>query len=198
MKEVFPFMKKLLCLLLAMMCVLSAAAFSSADGSWPVISLTGYATALKPSKDESRRYQSTFGPGRSYPGAGAYKPYKVTSMTALMREGEYVLVDMSYQTVGRRILYFKDSSLTNASADNVSLQAYPAVTTSTIQPRFGPGYAYDEVDMKKSNGGTAMVTLGAGCRVNVFFEVNGWVFAEFSCALGVIRARLPADQVQPA
>ena len=186
-------MKKMICLMLALACLFSMISFASADGRpWPVISLTGYGTALKPSKDESRRYQSTFGPGRSYPGAGAYKPYKVTSMTALMREGEYVLVDMSYKTVGRRILYFKDSSLTNAMAETANYPAYSAVTTTWIQPMFGPGYAYDEVEDQKNN----RVTLGAGNRVNVFFEANGWVFAEFGCSLGVIRAWLPADQVQ--
>lgn len=185
-------MKKMICLMLALTCLFSMISTAFADGSsWPVISLTGYGTALKPSKDENRRYQSTFGPGK-YPGAGAYKPYKVTSMTALMREGEYVLVDMSYKTVGRRILYFKASSLTNATAEEMYYTPCSATTTTTIQPMFGPGYAYDEVTDQKNN----RVTIGAGNRVSVFFEANGWVFAEFSCSLGMIRAWLPADQVR--
>ena len=109
-----------------------------------------------------------------------------------MREGDYVLVDMSYRTVGRRILYFKDSSLTNASVEYVNLRAYPAVTTETVRPMFGPGYIYDAVEDHSGNS----VTLGARNRVNVFFEAEGWVFAEFSCSLGTIRAWLPAYQVQ--
>ena len=184
-------MKKMFCLMLTLMFLLPTISLAFADGSsWPVRSLTGCGTALKPSRDENRRYQSTFGPGK-YPGAGAYKPYKVTSMTALMREGDYVLVDMSYQTVGRRILYFKDSALTNDSVESVNLRAYPAVTTTEVQPMFGPGYFYDEVENQNSR-----VTLGAGNRVNVFFETDGWVFAEFGCSLGTIRAWIPADQVQ--
>ena len=190
-------MKKMFCMMIALVCLLGTVSFATADGSpWPVISLTGSSTALKPSKDESRRYQSMFGPGKHYPGAGAYKPYKVTSATALMREGDYVLVDMSYKTVGRRILYFKVSSLTNASVEEVRLQAYPATATTTIQPLFGPGYAYDEVDVTTKNKTTAKVTIGAGTRVSVFFEANGWVFAEFNCSIGLIRAWLPADQVR--
>ena len=186
-------MKKMICVLLVMTCLFSMISQAFADRSaWPVISLSGYGTTLKPSKDEKRRYQSTFGPGRGYPGAGAYKPYKVTSMTALMREGEYVLVDMSYQTVGRRILYFKDSSLTSATADEFSFSAHSAATTTTVQPMFGPGYAYDEVQDQNGH----RITLGSGNRVSVFFEADGWVFAEFSCALGMIRAWLPADQVE--
>lgn len=196
MKEVLS-MKKFFCLMIALVCLLGTVSFASADASsWPVISLTGSGTALKPSKDESRRFQSTFGPGKNYPGAGAYKPYKVTSATALMREGDYVLVDMSYKTVGRRILYFKASSLTNASVEEVRLRAYPATTMATIQPLFGPGYAYDEVEVTMQNKTTAKVTIGAGTRVSVFFEANDWVFAEFNCAIGLIRAWLPADQVQ--
>ena len=195
-------MKKLLCLLTAMICLLGTAGRASADGSswqedssWPTFRLVGTWTTLKPAKEESRRYQSTFGPGRHYPGAGAYKPYKVTSAAALMREGEYVLVDMSYQTVGRRILYFREADLLNASVRDVSLRAYPATVTSTVQPLFGPGYAYDEVVMKTKKG-NEKIRIGTGTRVNVFFEVNGWVFAEFDCALGVIRAWLPADRVR--
>ena len=186
-------MKKVICLMLALACLLSVISFASADGSgWPVISLSGSGTALKPSKDQNRRFQSYFGPSRHYPGAGAYKPYKVTSATALLREGDYVLVDMSYKTVGRRILYFKDTSLTNASVQSVNLRGYSAMTTASVQPMFGPGYIYDAVEDQKGNS----VTLGAWNYVTVFFEADGWVFAEFSCVLGTIRAWLPAYQVQ--
>lgn len=163
----------------------------SSGGSWPVIRLSGSSTSLKAARDRERRYQSYFGPNRNFPGAGAYKYYKVTGATAFFREGEYVLVDMSYTTVGRRILYFRDTSLTNASVEYVNLVSWPAVTTATIQPLFGPGHMYDIVEQNNKG-----VYIGQGTRVNVFFETNGWVFAEFSCSLGTIRAWLPADQVR--
>ena len=37
--------------------------------------------------------------------------------------------------------------------------------------------------------------LEEGTDVNVFFETEGWVFAEFDCEMGTIRAWLPAEYV---
>ena len=131
--------------------------------------------------------------------AGGYKPYKVVSATVLFREGDYVLVDLDYKTVGRRCLYFKYSAITSAAADQVSLIAYPAVTTSAVQPKFGPGYEYDSVVKKNQSNGSTMqenVVIGSGTQLSVFFEMNGWVFAEFGSILGTIRAWLPANTVQ--
>ncbi len=81
----------------------------------------------------SKRHQSYFGPdSKRYHGAGAYKPYKVTSMTALLREWDYVLVDMSYSSAGRQCVYFRSSSLTNAAADFIILTAHPARTIVSL------------------------------------------------------------------
>ena len=170
-------------------------------GTWPVKNLKGQATALKELDDESMRHPSFFGPNsKSYSGSGAYKPYKVTGMTALFREGRYVLVDMSYLTVGRRCVYFETASLTNTAVEAMSLNGHPAVTTAEVQPQFGPGYEYDAVVQKVVNKATETtktrnVYVGAGTNVSVFFETNGWVFAEMSCSLGLIRAWLPAGTV---
>ena len=173
----------------------------SGGGSWPYMSLSGSGTALRSLKDESARHQSFFGPNRkNYPGAGAYKPYKVSRATALFREGDYVLVDMSYTTVGRRCVYFRASSLTNASVQAVTLSGHSARVTSRVQPHFGPGYEYDEVDRTVTNrktgrNTTEKVMVDAGSRITVFFECSGWVFAEFGSSLGTIRAWIPADDV---
>ena len=183
-------------------CPADGTAKTISSGSWPVRELNGYGTSLNTLKDESMRHQSYFGPEKGYPGAGAYKPYKVTSMKALLKEGDYVLVDMSYRTVGRRILYFKASSLTNDYAESIDMQTtYPATTTASVQPLFGPGSYYDKVVRKIRNSQTGetrieKVILDAGTNVNVFFEADGWVFAEFNCAIGTIRAWLPANQVK--
>ena len=183
-------MKKMICLMLALTCLFSMISMAFADGSsWPAISLTGYGTALKPSKDESRRYQSTFGPGK-YPGAGAYKPCKVTSATALFREGDFVLVDLDYKTVGRRCLYFKSSALSNPNVEQVTLTPTTAVLTADVQPTFGPGYQYDGIDHDNKR-----IVLRQGTMVNVFFEADGWVFAEFGCQLGTIRGWIPMNMV---
>lgn len=169
---------------------------ADSTGSWPVKEMNGIGTSLRSFNDQSKRHQSYFGPNRNYPGAGAYKPYKVTGATALFREGDYVLVDLSYQTVGRRCLYFKASALTNASVENAVLSDYPATIVGSVQPKFGPGYEYDDVVKTNQNGTTTNVVLSNGTRISVFFEMNGWVYAEFGSILGTIRGWLPADMVQ--
>lgn len=174
----------------------------TSDRGWPVKDFSDCAgTGLRDLKDENMRHQSVFGPGAGYPGAGAYKPYKVVSAKALLREGNYVLVDMNYQTVGRRCVYFKASSLTNSDAKEMEPAGWAARTTRNVNPRFGPGYSYDSVTKTVNNpeDGGSIVTaleLGAGTKAEVFFETNGWVFAEFNCVMGRIRAWIPADAAE--
>lgn len=170
-------------------------------GSWPVIELNGTGTSLRSLSDSSKRHQAQFGPGSQYPDAGAYKPAKATSVIALFKEGNYVCVDMTYTTVGRRCVYFKASALSNASADELAMNSYSARTKAEVQPMFGPGQIYDPVVQKVAKGGKTLtynVTLPARTSINVFFENNGWVFAEFGCALGTIRAWIPVNQVEAA
>ena len=169
---------------------------------WPVKQLNRSSTSLKSFSEEKKRHQSYFGPdAKAYGGAGAYKPYKVTSAFALFREGNFVYVDMSYSTVGRRCVYFKSTSVTNASVEEISLSTYAATVKHTVQPMFGPGNQYDVVDKTVTNQKTGKtrqekIELSAGTSVNVFFETDGWVFAEFGCSLGTIRAWLPVSSIQ--
>ena len=160
------------------------------DGEWIHRDMYGSGTALKPLPSESQRHQSYFGPNRNYPGAGAYKPYKVTSATALFREGDFVLVDLDYKTVGRRCLYFKSSALSNPNVEQVTLTPTTAVLTADVQPTFGPGYQYDGIDHDNKR-----IVLRQGTMVNVFFEADGWVCAEFGCQLGTIRGWIPMNMV---
>lgn len=202
--------------------------------AWPVMDLEGVDTALSPLGDDSKRHQSYFGPGTSYPGDGAYKPKKATSVKALFRIGNFVLVDMTYQTVGRRILYFRSGSLTYSDVENVTLTSHPAKVTGNVAPLQGPGAEYDnvlqtnvkdpsryeEVDLLiydfdvhdfrvftcwydkdedvfclNRETGRYTVYLNEGEKINVFFETNGWVYAEFNCCLGTVRAWIPASCV---
>lgn len=170
-------------------------------GTWPVMELSGASTDLRPVPEEEMRRQAFFGPSSDYPGAGGYQPYKVLSAYALFREGGFVLVDLDYLTVGKRCVYFKSSYLTNDSVDAVTLTGYAAKTTAEIQPMYGPGSTYDLVTKATKNKETGRiktekVLVRKGAEVTVFFETDGWVFAEFSCNLGTIRAWLPAEQVQ--
>ena len=155
--------------------------------SWPARTLNGVATSLRKLPEESDRHQSKCGPGTAYHGAGAYKPYKVTSAKALFKEGTFVYVDMYYTTVGHRCVYFFASSVTNPlSVPEVSLTGTAGRTWSALTPRFGPGLNYDSFPEANIYENTA---------VTVFFETDGWLFCEFDCALGPVRAWLPADQV---
>ena len=170
-------------------------------GAWPVRNMDGVNTSLKPLNSPDARHQSYIGPnGGNYDGAGAYKPAKVTSAKALFREGDYVLVDMSYRTVGRRCVYFKASSLTNAHVDEANLTAYPAVTTESVQAFYGPGTMYNSVVKKVKNARNETiheeVWLSAGTSIDVFFEANGWVFAEFYSTVGLTRAWLPVSSIR--
>ena len=204
---------------------------------WPVMELAGIDSALRPLSDDEQRHQSYFGPSADYPGDGAYKPKKATSVKALLREGDFVLTDLTYQTVGRRILYFKASALTNSDVESVTLTGYPAKTLGAIAPKQGPGPMYDDllqtkrqdmsgfehidgfswydyetgtwtevegfwvdfdsgviVDNPKTERFT--VYLKEGADLSVFFETNGWVYAEFNCTLGKARGWLPAATVE--
>lgn len=80
----------------------ASAAPDGAEKPWPVHDvLPQYDVTIRP-VDGEKRVQSRCGPGDAYHGAGAYKPYKVTSTAALFAEGGYLLVDMVYTTVGHR------------------------------------------------------------------------------------------------
>ena len=172
------------------------------SGTWPVRSFTGVSTALKPLKTAEDRHQSFLGPdNHTYDGAGAYKPYKVSSAIALFREGDYVLVDLDYTTVGKRCVYFKASSLTNDHAEDVILTSSPATTTRRVQPYYGPSTTYNSVVRKWKDTRTGLtktedIWLTAATDIQVFFETNGWVFTEFYSSIGLTRAWLPADAVR--
>lgn len=193
----------------------------SSGGEWPVWTLNGVGASLKDLQSSEDRHQAYFGPAKSYPGAGAYKPYKVSKLTALFAEGDFVLVDMNYLTAGKRCVYFKASALTSGNtAETVKLTAYPAITSVTLIPKCGPGIDYENVEQKKESKyadwdfldlvrhfGSYFeiynalqptrnsVYLEEGTKVDVFFETDGWVFTEFSCEMGTIRAWLPVEYV---
>ena len=187
---------------------------------WPEETFEGTDASLRSLKDSSQRHQSYFGPDASYHGNGAYKPAKAYNVKALFREGDYTLVDMEYPGQGRRVLYFKTSAVTGGDVEPVVLTGYPAKTTTLLIAMQGPGMEYESVmqtvespyaglsfeELVAKFGGSweiyealqdkrQTIYLDEGTDLSVFFEMNGWVFAEFSCSLGVIRAWLPAEFV---
>ena len=153
---------------------------------WPSIALGG--TRTEPSKkDPEYRIQAFHGPNKSYSGAGAYKIKKIVALKVLFSEGGFVYVDVQYKTVGRRCVYFQKGELKVKDAQELNLTPHPATTTGSVEPQLGPGYGY------------AAFTEGAlagGTSISVFFETDGWVFAEFNCSVGKARGWLPESQVR--
>ena len=161
------------------------------------------------------RYQSYLGPGKKYVEGGAYDAGK-RGLTAILRENGYVLVD-----TGARYVYFPVSSISDAPDYDTTMVAYSTVTTTEVNPRFGPNENYQRVSLRLKSeyadwsvkdlwatfGGSYEVAealedrvisvhLQSGTPVKVFFEMNGWVYAEFEEELvGLLRAWIPATQV---
>lgn len=161
---------------------------TAAPETWPQDSLSGPYVSVYP-LPENERYQSRVGPERHYPGGGAYKTYKIKTMEALFIEDGWVFVDMTYQTVGRRRLYFpKDYFQSLSGVSRKTLTGHSAVTTATVTPYFGPGKNYDNYEK---------ATLSSGTSIQVFLEEDGWVFAEFEAgSLGTFRMWLPVQNVK--
>lgn len=134
------------------------------------------------------RYQSRCGPSGSYHGAGAYKTYKMTRIQALYQENGYVYTDLTYRTVGRRMLYLPQKAFRSLSGvAEVTLSGRPARTTEKITPRFGPGTVYDDFPE---------AAIKAETNLTVFYEKDGWLFAEFDCGIGSVRAWVPGTGVE--
>lgn len=180
----------------------AAVQYRSGGTPWPVRSFTGSGTAINSAGigSEGRR-QSYFGPGRSYAGGGAYKPREMQGGRALFAEGDYVLVDFSGGSFGKCCVYFEARSLTNSNVQQEMLTGYSAVTTASVQPRMGPGNEYHIVDNTwkdrvRNVWVRTPVKLSYGTNIEVFFETNGWVFAEFQSEIGTARAWIPVKDVE--
>jgi hypothetical protein len=159
---------------------------SSGSSLWPNRVLAGSHTSFARNNNPEYRVQSRSGPGKAYVGVGAYKIKKAKTMKLLFREGGYAYIDMQYPSVGHRCLYVLAGTLSRNSAAQMDLPGIPAETSGTVVPRFGPGNSYDSFDE---------ASIGNGTQVSVFFETDGWLFSEFSCGLGLVRAWLPVGQV---
>ena len=203
-------------------CPYDGAGKTVANGPWPVEDYSGVPVKLAPLQDPEGRHSGYFGPDKNtYNTAGGYKPKHVTSAAALFREGDYILVDLYNKNTGRRCVYFKYSTLTDNDAAQIVLTGHKAETTTLLTPKYGPGSEYESLTQNKPSkyadwtveqlvgqfGGSGeiwealqptrnSIYLDQGTEISVFFEMRGWVFAEFNCDLGLVRAWLPAMSVK--
>lgn len=200
------------------------------SGKWPVRIFEGTSVTMN-SRGKTVKEQTYMGPGRKYAQGGSFYKGSIRNMTALLKEGSFILVDMEYASSGKRCVYFKSSAL-NGSAEQVgNMTAYPAVVTADVQPMQGPGKDYDPVKRTvirkhtkktygksdadegssvKSGGDNTIhsgktetyttlhsdeIVLAKDAEISAFFEMNGWVYTEFECSAGWIRAWIPAAMV---
>lgn len=155
---------------------------------WPTKTLTKYKLEPKLLK-ETERIMAYLGPSKNYAETGAYKPYKMARVDGLFIEGSYVLVDLNYPSVGVRRTYFTRGKFKNTSdVPEITLIGYPAETMQSVQARYGPGLIYDpfpEAD------------VGPNTPLTIFFEEDGYVFAEYKPGSKLVRSWINADSVTP-
>jgi hypothetical protein len=153
---------------------------------WPLENIAKYDLRAVDKGDE--RAIAWCGPGKNYREAGGFKTNKLSSVSGVFIEGDYVLVDVDYAGVGKRCVYFRKNAFKNTSVvPPRDLIGYGAVTVMDTMLRYGPGVDYDDFDDEY---------LPGGIQISVFFEESGWVFAEFMTSEGLTRGWIETDTVQ--
>ena len=150
----------------------------------------GVKVHLKTYADKESRTQAYAGPGKLYAGAGGYKPYVQGDYIAFFREGDYVFVRLNYAPNKDRYCYFAASefkSLTGVYIESSEdLPCFYGVTLESVLPSWGLGREYTTQNNFK---------ISANTNLQVFFEENGYVYAEFVCEMGNVRIWLPLEKV---
>ena len=158
--------------------------------SWPKVSPSKVKVSFYPSNGKYvYAYAHPSTKSGSIVEAGGYRTSQMSSTHALFVEGDCILIELDYMTVGLRRLYFRKSAFAwkSYSIPTFNYTAHSAVTTQSVTPRWGPGTKYTSYDSAYISSGTAL---------RVFFEESGYVFAEFSCSQGTVRAWIPASSVR--
>ena len=159
--------------------------------SVPVLSevYPGSDAHLRKSGDEGFRVYSYTGPGKTFVPSGGYKPYKQRKITVFFEEDGWVLADVQYQTSEERVV-----SLPKYSFDSIGniptvsrLEYYTGTTTASITPSWGPDNRFNSV---------SSLVVEKGTKLKVFFQENGFVYAEYVCTKGTVRMWLPANNVE--
>lgn len=139
--------------------------------------------------DEETRVFSYTGPSHSYVSSGGYKPYKQQKITVYFEEANWVLADVVYRTAEERFVFLPRRSFDNLGlVPSVSdLDFYEGITISEATPSWGPAERFNSVPSMKVSSGT---------NIKVFFQENGFVYAEYDCYIGKTRMWLPANTVE--
>ena len=153
---------------------------------WPTYTLKTYKLTVA---DTTSNKMSYSGPSKNYSEAGSYVPSVMARTDGLFVEDRYVLVDMNYTSIGLRRVYFRCGIFKSTyNVPEATLTRYPAVTTGEVTAWYGPGTKYNEFPE---------ASLGADASITVFFEEDGYVFAEYETAFQLVRAWIDAGCVVP-
>ena len=153
---------------------------------WPTYTLKTYKLTVA---DTTSNKMSYSGPSKNYSEAGCYVPSVMARTDGLFVEDRYVLVDMNYTSIGLRRVYFRCGIFKSTyNVPEAALTRYPAVTTQEVTAWYGPGTKYNKFPE---------ASLGANAPITVFFEEDGYVFAEYDTAFRLVRAWIDAAYVTP-
>ena len=150
---------------------------------------SGSEAHLRELNDKEQRVPYYIGPGKTYVLAGGYLPAKQVKITAYYEENGWVLADVQYKTIEERMVYLSRNSFDSIGSIPAvnDLGYYEGTTTSNITPSWGPDNSFNSV---KS------LMIDKGTSVKIFFQENGFVYAEYKCSMGNVRMWLPANNIE--
>lgn len=149
---------------------------------------SGKAARLAPLNDNIKRYFPRLGPGTDYAQFNyGYKPSTTHGITAFFEENGYLFCDVRSGAEERYVFFSSNIFDDNGNVPQItSLPYYTGTTTSAVDPRWGPSNGFNVVED---------YTASAGTSLRIFFQENGFVYAEYSCSKGLVRMWLPADKI---
>lgn len=183
--------KSILPLLLLLLLLLCWGSSAIADGAVPALKdlYPEIPVHLNETRDMDFRVMAYCGPSKTYAEAGGYKPWKQTGITGLFIEADYMLIHLRYQTVQDRYLYIRVNWFDkNNSVPTVdSLTAYQGKALAQLSPSWGPGSDYVSF---------SGITVPLGTAMQVFFEADGYLYAECAVNGEKFRAWYPANEIE--
>lgn len=144
---------------------------------------------LKTLTNKEQRVLAYYGPSKNHVSAGGYKPDKQVKVEAYFNEAGWVFIDLKYKTAQERYLFVGDNAFDSlAGVTNVSEMAYfEGITVRDTNPRLGPSTEFFFADELKN--------LSAGNAIKMFFQKNGFVYAEFMKGAKPVRLWIPLSDV---
>ena len=140
-------------------------------------------------------FTAFIGPGRNgdYSEDDTYFNRNVYSVTGLWRESyngtTYICIEFKANPSYYRRVYVTNTYFSGVGyLPLIQLEGKPAYVAQSCKALFGPGEEFNPLKIS---------SVAQGTSITVYFEENGYVFADFINANGRVRAYLPASCVVP-